>query len=1329
MAVPTASTSSARRELLQQGVPDEYVDSLLDEDYMVNLIQATNKQSASREKELQRYYLLNKIIFVVLVVQGVLGVWVAIYKTLFQPDFVYRSNLNLQNVDVTIMIDSSNHLQLDSRVQIDTVGNFTLAMKQAMNNNTQTLVQASKNRMAQLQEQGKSRLAKFLSFFFSTSKPPDNVNLKGAQFRVSTGFFNAVIKSQVLQNFTRNLTAQQDALQQGLNGVYEGYSDWYPALRRCVQQSKTSAQGTKNYCIIIGDNDAMCYSRHSRAVDQYCNNSEWADLFPPGVPCGTVSIEWADELNLCTDYVRLAFPNDMELIMMFTVSSDDARQVRLSSANFRNYIYATTNCTIESNLTQIVDDNGKVQTVQVYEEGADCLRFMMATGYDQLLDKSKRIAELLKNQAEEIPEPNGMLDYRYLFFLLLPLNLVFFVVWSKIIRLYSNVRMEAKKRMGKKKKMIKVTKTLVEKALPETAVRPFAVKMSEMELAEVASLRPQVEFNTPTTLRARLKGGFLKSQLALGICDGSGTPFDPNSFWSFEPVTQPPEGVVGLQAEQKVRIRNAKGMYIRAIDEGSRLLNPEDIEQASEFVVKPTDERGEEESSISLGDTIRLFCSNTGKYLQVQKDSSCNGAGKASQPETQFVLDRGGAAITAGSIISLRSASSGELLHATPAGAAQVLPGGENWRYWMVEKTGTTIEDGSSGGTFTGPSTFSEGASLNMSFGAPPSGTTRAPLMTIKRKTVTRADTNILRATATADAPPLKVGDIITLRGFNQKQLQVGNQQRCHCGDPSAPVQELSELEPQREGGDSPLPDLVEDGLQEFVIERVGMGKVTKHDRNIRKGMAICLKPFQRDSDTMGYVRHHPNGSVAANGNVSQREIVFVIDSVSVNTVITPLHDSLAQGDVELLMYPLWNKTDVKRIMALSSAWTDDNELSQFKGFVVVASDQGTYTVPKATGQGDDMWVAVINEGVDVVKAAKQAKSQGATGLIIRCEQALSLGKLAYQGADGEKPELPAVFVDKVTGEALNERGLVLKGSEFAKRHMTGVMRAIGKAALAPGSKANADVFNATANAMMVRWKEIPEKVHVPVEVEEEKDPSQANYKWKITTNTVYLRTNKKMKVNYGTKLALPPSARRKVQTEEEAERVDASATINPQTAASSLGTRRSVVGTAKVPAEDFAAGRIAGNLAGELSETLMEEDSAHQDLEQLDEESDFKIEYTFQEVEVAVGEKLEDLDEEGEEIQVMQTKGAVIGRLGVPMKKFWLVGLGLLLSTTVLLAILYSQVRGQWKSATAAPPGDSSDPMNAMAMDGGVQVSQFLQKVAAQLRGGHSAGLISATI
>ena len=91
---------------------------------------------------------------------------------------------------------------------------------------------------------------------------------------------------------------------------------------------------------------------------------------------------------------------------------------------------------------------------------------------------------------------------------------------------------------------------------------------------------------------------------------------------------------------------------------------------------------------------------------------------------------------------------------------------------------------------------------------------------------------------------------------------------------------------------------------------------------------------------------------------------------------------------MDLLVAPLWNKSDFKHHDALSSSWTHDSELSKFKGAVVVANEQGGYTVPKAAGEGKSEWVAVVNEGVDLRKAAAQAKKQGATGLIIRCEQA-----------------------------------------------------------------------------------------------------------------------------------------------------------------------------------------------------------------------------------------------------------------------------------------------------------------------------------------------------
>merc|ERR1719310_349654 len=145
------------------------------------------------------------------------------------------------------------------------------------------------------------------------------------------------------------------------------------------------------------------------------------------------------------------------------------------------------------------------------------------------------------------------------------------------------------------------------------------------------------------------------------------------------------------------------------------------------------------------------------------------------------------------------------------------------------------------------------------------------------------------------------------------------------------------------------------------------------------------------------------------------------------------------------MISPLWNKSEVKRLEALSAPWTNDADLSEFHGAVVVANEKGQYTVPKAKGEGFQGWVAVIQDGVDIVKAAKQAKAQGATGLIIKTSEVLSMDKLAKNN-NLDVPELPAVYVDENVATALNERGINLNGIESKGENRTNALRSIGKA-------------------------------------------------------------------------------------------------------------------------------------------------------------------------------------------------------------------------------------------------------------------------------------------
>eukprot|EP00913_Durusdinium_trenchii_P004927 g4574.t1 len=93
----------------------------------------------------------------------------------------------------------------------------------------------------------------------------------------------------------------------------------------------------------------------------------------------------------------------------------------------------------------------------------------------------------------------------------------------------------------------------------------------------------------------------------------------------------------------------------------------------------------------------------------------------------------------------------------------------------------------------------------------------------------------------------LRIGDIVTLKSLNGQFLQVDPGSRlCHSGDPTA---ELTSVLPENMPSSSSS-----SGLQEFVIERVGMGPVNLHDLTIRKGANVCFKPHDRHARARGCV-------------------------------------------------------------------------------------------------------------------------------------------------------------------------------------------------------------------------------------------------------------------------------------------------------------------------------------------------------------------------------------------------------------------------------------------------------------------------------------------
>ncbi|CAK9007110.1 unnamed protein product [Durusdinium trenchii] len=650
MAPPRASTRPSRADMLMSGVPEDYIDALLNEKYMEDLIAATNKQYQKREKKRNREDRLQKVILLFLICQAILGVAVAAYKTLLQPDKVISAFVNMENIDMVLMIDTSNHMVDRLTKQQDVVLKFSEEMLSAMKLEREQTLQKNVERVEEIKRKSSTAISRFLSHFFETNAQ-DHTGLSGGRLRFSTGIFNR--KSTTLHGFTNNLTLQKQAVDNVKPEHYEDFTRLNEAMSSCVETfGQAKRKNTKKYCVLIGDNEAMCRKPDSKEVDKLLADERFKHLLPSKYTEVGAPVEYAHEFDSCKDYVATNF-GDIQLIMMFAVASQEEEQFRLRNDYFRKFVTNTTGCGFDT-ISRTETKGGFTRTVvEIVPKAENCTRFILGRGLDDVLQKSKSIVQLLKASATDWEKPNEQKDNRYLFFLLLPLNLIFFFAAGAIFRWYERFRLKAARVMGKKKKMIKVTKTLVEKDKRKSIVDRFVALHSEVEMAEVKKrLQPLVKLNSPMTVRARLKGGCLRHNVQQGVADGNGAAFDPNAFWNFEPIGEDMGPDAVMQAGQPVHIKNNKGelLCICPSDkpgESKTMFVPagEASSTSTEFVVCAT--TGDDDAA-KLGETVRIMSKATGQFLRVKKDGTCDGSGTSKETETHFVIDQGGQAANAG---------------------------------------------------------------------------------------------------------------------------------------------------------------------------------------------------------------------------------------------------------------------------------------------------------------------------------------------------------------------------------------------------------------------------------------------------------------------------------------------------------------------------------------------------------------------------------------------------------------------------------------------------------------------------------------------------------
>eukprot|EP00747_Dinoflagellata_sp_TGD_P062318 gnl/TRDRNA2_/TRDRNA2_152952_c1_seq1.p1 gnl/TRDRNA2_/TRDRNA2_152952_c1~~gnl/TRDRNA2_/TRDRNA2_152952_c1_seq1.p1 ORF type:complete len:816 (+),score=168.70 gnl/TRDRNA2_/TRDRNA2_152952_c1_seq1:654-3101(+) len=759
----------------------------------------------------------------------------------------------------------------------------------------------------------------------------------------------------------------------------------------------------------------------------------------------------------------------------------------------------------------------------------------------------------------------------------------------------------------------------------------------------------------PMTLRARLKGGYVRANVEQGVADGNGKAFDSNANWFFEPVSQLDQGEGVMQCGQKVRIRNALGQLLRVDAQGTEFitdgrgkkagletLDEEDEEAeddanvvsmpATEFLLEHVSGRSEddEDPMCRLGDQLRIQSCATGQYLRISKDGLCDGLGAKADTETQMVVDRGGRTIAPGSVVALRANATGRHLTGLPDGGLTAQPAEEDagWNYWLVEKS----------------------------------------------KKQQSSD-------EVSDGGVLKQGDVITLRALNQSMLEVDANGRVTCGrsGDGASSSGLGELGCNPQAADD-LSGATTGVCHEFVLDRVGAGKLRKNDETIRTGTDITLRLANapsgesNDDGKPRYLHANADGTLAADARATDRDIGFTLELKSFKKLADPLNAAFIKGDANLLVRHLWDKTNATKLGVLTSHWTNEEELANFKGAVVVSDERGRYNPPKSHGANKG-WVAVVDNTTDIQMAARQAKAQGATGLVIRVsnEDALEAALAREKAADWEKPELPAVYVDSNGATELNERGIVLDGGELKGRHLTKAMRACrgigarGTTNFTP--KQSAEVFNTLGNALKEQREqrriEEAEKAARQAALDAQMaaggGDDQGDFHWKTSSNTCYLWGKKKMSVNFGKKA--PPSA---MSTKKYCKTgghliTDASQHHVHEDKTKQASSKK--LDIQHMESRSFTAHRLDAGTA-----TFIQDLDQSTGLEMLSDDSDFKIEYTFEEVEIAVGASTEDMEED----ELISDEGHVVARFAVRESQFWLVGSTMTFTTAALFAALF---------------------------------------------------------
>ena len=123
-------------------------DLLYDVDYMQEVIKRTDEVIAQKRETSRNWKLVQRWIILFLVVEALFGIFIALYKTVLQSDYVVMVDQFQQPVDLAFLVDSSSIMKNQKGSEENTVKTFATEFKS-------TLDEIAKKRASDLAKQEK----------------------------------------------------------------------------------------------------------------------------------------------------------------------------------------------------------------------------------------------------------------------------------------------------------------------------------------------------------------------------------------------------------------------------------------------------------------------------------------------------------------------------------------------------------------------------------------------------------------------------------------------------------------------------------------------------------------------------------------------------------------------------------------------------------------------------------------------------------------------------------------------------------------------------------------------------------------------------------------------------------------------------------------------------------------------------------------------------------------------------------------------------------------------------------------------------------------------